>query len=169
MAGAGCTESACYVLWGVYCPLMLFWDRELNAHLQMQFFMGHLLEVAFQLSLVARDLCHTRWSQSMMGASCTCIMHSKENGSLEECTAPPNWNIIIDAPKADFLTQQGLKKSTYIHIIIMCHFQCKISWLLLTNIQHTWCHSPSKQTWPSHTHIADYNICNKIKPTQLLL
>lgn len=60
------------------------------------------------------------------------------------------------------LAQQDLKKSTDIHIIIKCRFQCKISRLLLTHVQHTWGHNPSKQSWPSHADIAYYNIRKKI-------
>lgn len=83
-------------------------------------------------------------------------------GLLQQCTADLNWNTLVDAPKAGFLAQQSLKMSTDIHIIIMCHFQCKISRLLLTHVQRTQVHNSSKQTRPSHTGTADYNIWNTI-------
>jgi len=81
---------------------------------------------------------------------------------LQECTADLNWHILRDAPKADFLAQQSLRKSTDTHIIIVCLFQCKMPRPLLTHIQRTWVHNPRKQTRPSLADIANYNIWNKI-------
>lgn len=112
------------------------------------------------LPWLKKDLCRTHWGQSVRGTKPQ--QGGQLGGLLQECTADLHGNIIVDAPKADFLAQQNLKQSTDIHIIIVCHFQCKISRLLLTHIQHTWVHNPSKQPWPPHGDIADYNIWNKI-------